>query len=93
MPTLSRCSSLSYHIQVSTRQLDRNKKLIIHFVNRKSQTHPMLSGFKRMQRFYLSRRPRRFWILTLNKRARPTELPSLWGTRVHAESLLMMHPE
>jgi len=28
----------------------------------------------------------------VKKRSPPTELPSLWGMRVQAKSLLMMHP-
>jgi len=36
--------------------------------------------------------PRRFRIPMLNKGDPPIELPSLWGMRVQAESLLTMHP-
>ena len=39
-----------------------------------------------------SHNPRQFRIPMLNKGSPPIELPSLWGTRVRAESLLMMHP-
>jgi len=39
-----------------------------------------------------SQQPHWVRIPMLNKRGPPAELPSLWGTRVQAESLLMVHP-
>jgi len=40
----------------------------------------------------LPQEPLDFRTPTSNNGCPPLELPSLWGTRVQAESLLMMHP-
>ena len=41
---------------------------------------------------FISQHPHRFRTVTLNKGGPPVELPSLWGKRVQAESLLMTQP-
>ena len=48
------------------------------------------SQFKQILGF--SQHPHQFWIPPLTEGGLTIEFPSLWGMRVQAESLLMMHP-